>query len=1041
MAIKSNNQIVQSVNQLFTILLKIPLYVKLTVILLCFSFTIVHATEAKTEKGESLSVQQTKKTIKGIILDDTDEPIIGANVVEKGTTNGASTDIDGAFTLTVSSDAILQISYVGYNSQEVRVGNQTEFRIALTEDTQILDEIVVVGYGTTKRSNFTGSVATYKVSEGGVSNTAPNNALDMLRGLAPGLTMSQSGALGSDLNIQIRGQKSINGGSNPLLVLDGVIFKGSINDIDPSIVESMSVMKDATSLAAYGSQAANGVIMITTKKGTRGKPMVNFRSSIAMSQPNYKPALRNGYEYIELINARENKVEGDISWLSPLEKANYDKGEWTDWIDFVSQTGLRQNYSLNISGGTENMDYLFGASFMDNKNFIKGNKLVRETVTGRLNTKISKYIKAGLNFNFADMANDGVRPNYGRYYSPWGEAYLDDGKTLRKFIEGQKDENQINPLWDVYNGVDAQFRNNSVTIGADIDIQIPYIEGLSYKITGSYTVRNSLNRRFNHEKNLIQMGDGDNYTTDTFDKYLNRANGYVNNTKDISYVIDNILTYKRQFGDHFVSGTLVYTRDSNKSDGSQFEGSDFSGIGNTTLGYYGLNNAGTQNISSITYSLHNNIGYLARVNYSYKEAYHFNASIRRDGSSVFGNDMKWGTFPAVGVAWIITNEEFMKNINVVKNLKLKASWGKNGNQSLAPYGTLSRMNMGKSGGYTYYFNNQPYYAQSLSTLGNPLLGWETTTSWNYGVESDFLKERLHFELDVYTAQTTDQIFNRTIPVMGSGISSQSSTMGKISNWGIEASIRSTNIRTKDISWTSTLQFTMSRSILKELYGDGKDDITNNLFLNKSLGATYGYKWIGNIQEENTEYMAINGGQPGDPMYANLDGSADGRITPEDRTILGYNKENFRMSLNNTITYNSWALYFLFNGVFSGGDYGLAQNTRAFSSYETMQWLNMEKHPWWTPENRSNKYLRPKADTSKFTGLQAYGFVRLQDVNLSFNVRSALLKRIGVVGLQLYVSGQNLFFFAPSWELSDPEVRSSRSYQLGRSYTFGANLTF
>lgn len=987
--------------------------------------------------GPSLWAQLT---VKGVVQDTANEPIIGVNVMETGTSNGVITDLDGAFQLTVKEGAELRFSYVGYVTQTLKAtANMT---VTLNEDSEILDEIVIVGYGATKRKNFTGSVSTYKVSEGGVSNTAPNNVLDMLRGLAPGLSMSQTGEAGTSQSIQIRGQKSINGGSDPLIVVDGVIFKGAINDISPDIVESMSVMKDATSLAAYGSQAANGVIMITTKKGERGKPMVNFRSSIALSESNYKPEIRNGYDYIDLINARTGREKGDVSWMGELEKANYDKGEWTDWYDFVSQTGVRQDYSMNISGGSDHMDYLVGASYMDNKNFIKGNKFIRETVNARVNTKITKFIKAGMNFNYANMEIDGIRPAYNRYYSPWGEPYMEDGKTLRKHTLGAKEPTTFNPLWGVNNGtVDAETRINSLTLGGEIEVKIPYIEGLSYKLTGSYTSRNINRRRFNYESYYIN--EGEDYTTESYDKHLNEANGFINTNKSTSYVIDNILTYTREFGDHFINATLVYTRDSNKMEGNQVDGSDFSAIGNTTLGFYGLNNASTQKISEITYTLHNNVGYLGRVSYSLKDTYHFNASIRRDGSSVFGSENKWGTFPAVGVAWTISREKFWEKIDWMSDTKVKASWGKNGNQSLAPYGTLSTVTMGKSGGYTYYFGGKPYFAQSLATLGNPLLGWETTTSWNFGVETDLLKGRLHFELDAYTAQTTDQIFDRTIPVMGAGISTQSSTMGKINNWGIEATLRSTNMKTKDFMWTSTLAFTMNRSILKELYGDGKDDITNNLFLNKSLGAIYGYKWIGVIQQDavGDAYIAANGGNYGDPMYANLDNSEDGKISPEDREILGYDKESFRMSLANTLTYKNWSLYFLFNGTFSGGGYGVAENNNAFVSSETMAWNNSEDHPWWTPENKSNKYLSPNADTSKFVGLQSYGFVRLQDLNLSYNFKSLWLKKIGVAHLQLYVSGSNLFVIAPGWEFSDPEVRSSRSYQLPRSYTLGMNLRF
>lgn len=977
--------------------------------------------------------------VNGTVVDQTGEPIIGANVVEVGTTNGSITDIDGNFSFSVSrAGAQLSISYIGYITQTVTAG--TNLKIELREDSETLDEVIVVGYGTTKRRNFTGSVSTVNVADGGVSLTAPTSATDMLRSISPGITMTQSGVAGEAPSIQIRGQKSINGGSDPLIVVNGVIFKGSINDIDPNIVESMSVLKDATSLAAYGSQAANGVIMVTTKKGAQGKPMINFRGSVSAVTSDYKPKLRDGAGYIELINARQNLPEGTTSWMTYLERENYEAGEETDWIDYVSHTGVRQNYSVNVSGATENLDYSFGASLSDNGNFIKGNSFKRKTVNGRFNTTVNKYIKAGIDFNYATNSQDGITPYYSRYFSPYGEPYLSDGKTLRRFIT-EHTADDVNPLWQSKGGVDAQLRHTNITVGGEIEVKIPGVEGLSYKLTGNYNSRQELQRRFWHEGYFVSMTDGEDYSTEVLDSHLNQAYGTIRNTKITSYVFDNILTYTRQFGDHFVNATAVYTRDSDKTDGSTSYGEDFSGLGNTTLGYYGLNNAGVQRISDITYTLHNNIGYLGRVNYSYKDTYHFNASVRRDGSSVFGSDRKWGTFPAVGVAWTISNESFWaKAIPWATNTKLKASWGKNGNQSLEPYGTLSRMAMGKSGGYTAYFSDGRIFGEAMTTLGNPRLGWETTESWNFGIETDLLKDgRLHFELDAYTANTTDQIFNRTIPVMGAGISTQQSTMGKVHNWGIEASLRSQNIKTKNFDWTTTLQFTLNRSILKELYGDGKDDITNELFLNKSLGAIYGYKFDRVVQVEDTEYMQANGANPGDPMYVDVNG--DGVITPDDRVILGYNKPSFMLNLGNTLNWKNFSLYFLFAGTFSGGKYGKAINNNAFVSYENMAWLNNEDHPFWTEANRDTKHLGPNADLSKFTGIQSYGFVRLQDINLSYTFKGNWMKTVGIGALQLYASIQNLFFIAPDWEFSDPEIRNSRTSQLPRTYTFGLNVRF
>lgn len=980
------------------------------------------------------------KEISGKVSDSKGEGLAGVGVMVKGTTVGTMTDIDGSFVLKVPENAVLEISCLGFQTQEISASGRNTFDIVLSDDAELLEGTVVIGYGTVKRTNFTGSVATYSVGDGPAANVPKTNALDMLRGIAPGLAMSQSGIAGASPSIQVRGQRSISGGSDPLIVLDGVIYKGEINDIDPNSIESMSVMKDATSLASYGSQAANGVIMITSKKGERGKPMVDFKASVGLVEQNYTPDLRNGAEYIELINARRGEAAGTTSWMSALELANYAAGEETDWIDYVTQTGVQQEYGVSLSGGGEGMNYYVGTSYSDITNFIKGNRFVRETVTGRINTNINKYITMGFNFNWSNFQDDGIRPPYNRFFSPYGEPTLDDG-SIRKYIIGANQETAINPLWNVESGsVDAEFRGNAVTLGGNINVEIPWIEGLSYRITGNYSTRDRQTRRFYHEKNFIQAVDGDDYTSELFDKYLSQAYGYIDRSKSVDWVLDNILTYDREIGKHYVNATLVYTMDSSLSEGYYVNGEDFSDIGNTTLGFYGLTNAKTQTIDSITYSLHNDIGYLARVNYSYDNKYHINASFRRDGSSVFGAGRKWGNFPAIGAAWTISDENFMKGIHWLDYLKLKASWGKNGNQSLAPYGTLSRMDMGKDGGIVGYFGGQPVFGQAMTTLGNPDLGWETTTSWNYGLETDFLNRRMHLEVDAYTSKTTDQIFNRMIPVMGAGITNQSATMGRVDNWGIEASLRGQIIKTNDIDWSATLNFTLNRNKLVELYGDGKDDIVNNLFLGHSLGAIYGYVWDGVVQETDTEYMKLNGATPGD--IKNKDLTGEGKITEDDRTILGYDKEAFRMSLATTFRWKNVTVYAMFNGIFSGGDYGKALNNNAYMSYtEGMMYLNTVDHPFWTPENKSNVYPKPWNAGGSLYALQKYGFVRLQDLNISYSLPSRWLGKVGVKNLQVFVSGQNLFFIAPDWEFSDPEVRSFQSQQLRRTYTFGLNLRF
>ena len=988
-----------------------------------------------------------QQKVSGKVVDADGQPLFGAGVLVKGTTTGAVTDLDGNFELTVPAGAVLEISSIGYVTQEITVGDQTKFEITLDEDREMLDATVVVGYGTVKRTNFTGSVATYNVGESAVSAVPRTNPLEMLRGLATGVQMSQSGVAGASPSMQVRGQKSINGGSDPLIVLDGVIYQGSLRDIDPSTIENMSVMKDATSLASYGSQAANGVIMITSKKGQVGKPMINFRGTLTLVEQNYTPQLRSGEDYITMINDRQGlpqylddaKTIRNTTWMSDLELANYKAGKTTDWNDYVKQTGVQQDYSLNISGANEGVNYMFGASYGNNTNFIKGNAFIRETITARLTTKITQNISAGLNFNWANTQDDGVRPSYSRAFSPYGEATMPDG-SMRKYIIGPIQETATNPLWNVYNGIDAENHGNSSTIGGNIEIKFPWIKGLSYKITGNYTLRNTLQRQFTHEKNLIQPTDTE-YTTAVFDKYLSQTSGYQHYTKNLSWVLDNILTYTRDIADHYINATLVYTRDYNKSEGFRTYGSDFSAIGNTTLGWYGLGNAGTQKSQNITYTLHTDVGYLARLNYSYKNKYHFNASLRRDGSSVFGAAHKWGNFPAVGVAYTISDEPFFKGIRAVDYLKLKLSWGKNGNQSLSPYQTLSNMSMGQAGGIVAYFGGKEVFGEAMTRLANPDLGWETTTSWNGGWEADFFGRRLHWELDAYKSKTTDQIFSRTIPVITAGLTSQQSTMGRVDNWGIESTLRYNIIQNRDFRWDATFNFTMNRNKLVELYGgEEEDDIVNNRFFGKPLNPIYGYHNIGIVQASDTEYMAANGMTPGDMMNEDLDG--DGKITAADRMILGYGQEAFRYSLNTNISWKNWSMYVMFNGVSSAGMYGKAINNPALLAYsEGMMYLNSVDHPYWTADNPSTEYPKVYNVSGNPTYIANYGFIRLQDLNISYTFRNDFVRKIGLSSAQFYVSGGNLFFIAPGWKYSDPEVRNPYSQQLRRTCTFGVNVRF
>ncbi len=1006
--------------------------------------------------GEEVRVTEQQLNITGTVRDGSGEPVIGASIVEMGTSNGTITDLDGNFILSVGPGAVLQVSYIGFKTQEVAVSGSRPIHVTLLEDSELLDEVVVIGYGAVQRKNFTGSVSQVKMSDSPLALMPSTNPLDALRGTVSGIAVAQQQGAGQSPGILVRGQKSIKATStDPLIVLDGVIFMGSMRDIDQSIVESMSVLKDATSVASYGSRAANGVIMITTKKGKVGKPVVNFNTSVGVSHMANKPKMLSPENYIKKINLLQGLDENaDPTWMKEFERENYLNGTPTDWVDFVSRTGVMQNYSASVSGATEKTNYFISASHADHKGVLIGDDYNRQAFNARVQTDITSWLQIGADASYSFNDYSGVTSyNIGNaiMITPWGRPYRDsENKLLEKYPREEGTVYIKNPLWDIKSGtVDDLDTYSTYMVKGHALIKCPWIKGLSYRMNFSYSNEYIVRDIFYHEGYYVGIvgSADDRYAESTLRGYLSEANGESARTKNTSWVMDNIVNYSRQLGKHFIDLTYVYTRDSYVYDYRKFTGKDFTELGNTELGYNGLTYAAIQQITNIDYTKKNNIGYLGRVNYNYDDKYHFTASVRRDGSSVFGADKKWGVFPSVGVAWTVTNEDFME-VKEIDYLKVKASWGKNGNQSISPYGTLSTITLGQKGGLPYLFGNGEVkdvsWGQRISSIGNSELAWETTTAFNVGFELGMFDNRVHLDFDSYISKTTDQIFSRTLPVMTSSVTSMSATMGQVNNWGIEATLSTTNIKTRDFRWDSSLIFYMNRNKLKELYGDGNDDISNNLFLGKSLGAIYGYKVIGIVQEDDYDYIEKNNAQPGDAKFYDVDG--DGYINADDdRMILGYDKENFRMGFSNTLQYKDFELYLLFTGIFGGNGYYMASNKYAYQTYTGEAYDNSLDHGWWTAENRSNKYPRVNYSDSRYNPVQCKGFVRLQDISLSYTFRQPWVKKINISSLKVYAAAKNLITFT-GWTGGDPEIAQTLSgrdygYPLATSYSFGLNLTF
>lgn len=1053
--------------------------------------------------GTVVSVM-AQNLVKGTVVDKNGEPVIGAAVyLLESPTTGAVTDLNGNWSLVVTPGSTLHFSSLGFLDKDIKPGNQTVINVVMDEDVNQLEDVVVIGYGTVRRKNFTGSVSTVKVADSPIAQQAMTNPVKSLKGTVTGIDVGAESVAGDEPAVLVRGIKSKSAfeddfnnlsygdrTSSPLIVLDGVIYTGTLRDIDPNIIQDMSVLKDATSLAAYGSQAANGVIMITTKQGKTEKPVITFNTSFSVSSVALKPQLMSmeDYHYLRSLKSTGKADSDPSTYLDAFEMDVYNSGNLIDGLDYVTRTGSTQTYSASVSGVMKNVSYFMAATHDDQKGVVIGDDHTRSVFNLRLQSDITKWLQVGLKssvaFNDYSGYSIGVDPNnslsdytlqtmedilqqspYAKYERPNGqpEAYPTTGTR--------------NPLWPVLSGqYDDVDKRNSYDLGGHVLLKAPWIEGLSFRINGSYRIRNDYREIFMHEGGFVKAWNGtgdpeDRYKEENTAVYLSVANGAITTIERKSWVWDNILNYNRQFGDHLVDATLVYTRDFQDYSKHKHHGSNFTDVGNTNLGAWGLNKGAVRDLDAPDYWMHSNIGYLARLNYAYKDKYHLSASVRRDGSSVFGADRKWGIFPAFGAAWTVTNEPFMAALKpAVSYLKLKASWGKNGNQSLNPYQTLSTISMGKAKTYYPFGNNgKSYFQETLSTLGNPNLGWETTTAFNYGFDLGLFNDRILLEVDAYQSKTTDQIVERSIPVIINGKTAILATMGQVDNKGIEANLTTRNIVTKDWNWTTKFSFYLNRNKLIDLYNDGKDnivDINHAYIIGEPLGIFYGYKEDGIIQaaydasgkpiydadgklvvsDADKAYVEANGGVPGDAKFFNADGSADNVINADDRMILGNRYPNFQMSFMNTLSWRNFELYMLFTGKFGGKGYCMYPNGQAFVCYDRHTHSATPRtvaHGWWTVENRDNVYPRPEFIKNEYEPHVSYAYVRLQNLSLSYKLNNRLLEKSHIGGLKVYASLEN-FFTWTNWIGGDPETQQQRGnyrYPFYKTCTFGVNLTF
>lgn len=995
---------------------------------------------SKNDETLPLAVQQPRQ-VSGKVTDSFGTPLPGVTVVLKSTTQGTITDASGNYSLqNVPGDGTLVFSFVGMRTQEVSIAGKANIDMTMTEETIGLEEIVAVGYGTMKKSDLTGSIVRADLSK---LQESPNISIGQsLQGTIPGLNVGAVTTAGSDPSVTIRGRNSLSGGTSPLIVLDGIIYRGSLVDINPNDIESIDVLKDASAAAIYGSQASNGVMLITSKTvNTKGKPIIEYSGSFTLQESTnnkMRPMDREGF--LQLIADRfleESRTGPDLLQPNPdwdvskhLMDANavngYIAGVDNDWWDMgTNDRPYIQMHNLSVRGRSELSNYYMSIGLTDQQNLVINDTYKRYNIRLNLDTEITKWLRVGTQsfFTLSDWSGISSMGSSLPPVCPSVDEETDEyivypyKGTLNPALERQQDN--LNKRYNIF----ANFYT---------DVDIPFVKGLNY--------------RLNFSQNLIMDKDF------TFNPWGAELLGYGSKQNDCqsSWTADHILTYKQTFGKHDVNSTLVYGAEKREWESTTAEGSDFS---NNALGYnyLGAADASRQVVSSDAWK-ESSLYAMLRFAYTYNSRYSFTGTIRRDGFSGFGKNNKFAIFPSAALAWRLSEESFIKdNFEWVDNLKLRLSYGSNGNRTVGRYQTLAKMS--STDAYLYGDGGSAEKGVYLNAMANDNLKWETTNAFNVGLEFSILNRRLFSDMEYYLSNTFDLLYNVDIPVLNNNLSSIPTNIGKLANHGIEITITGIPVQTKDFSWDITFNYSLNRNKIVSILdidndGDGKEDdlVASKIFIDHPYGVCYDFEQIGMWQMADYHADIIPEGFTYG-TYKVRDINEDEKCTAaDDRTILGYTDPSYRFSIENVLRYKNWELKAFINSIQGGKDYYYAQPGSVLANPDNIYQNNTFKWDYWTPENPDARYRQigffTPALGHTYSPYIQRSFVRLQNLTLSYRVPSALLKKIGINNFKMYLTGTNLLTIT-DWDGWDPETGSGLGgdYPLLRTYSLGLNFDF
>ena len=964
-----------------------------------------------TTNSDTTTDGDAGKTIKGVINDEQGETIIGASVIIKGEDTGTTSDMDGRFTLEAPEGAILVISYIGYHTQEVKVRKRSLLRVVLKEDNQLLDEVVVVGYGTVKKSDLTGAVS--GVSNRQYKNQPVQRVENILQGRTPGVEVTAtSGMPGASMKVRVRGTTSINKSSDPLYVIDGIISSSGLDGINPSDIQSMEILKDASSTAIYGSRGSNGVILITTKQGSEGKAQVTFDASVGLSTVRKQYDLLNAYEYATALN----DIRGS-STISAEDLEAYKNGtKGINWTDLLTRTGITQDYRLAISGGNEKVKYLISGNVLDQEAITIMSDYKRYGIRANIDSEVKPWltISAKLNASSLHKHNEGgANWLHVTNFSPTME--LKDPETG---VYNTDPYNMIgsSPYGEmIVNNSDSY----SYNLNANLTLLFKIMKGLTLSVQGGYDYDNSPSYSF---RSKLDSPGAINSASNT-----NALHNYWQNT--------NNLTWQKQFGDH--SFTAMGVWEISRSWDSQLKGTG-SNLNNESVGYWNLGNAAIRDASN-SYTEFSLASGIVRANYDYKKRYFITAALRADGSSKFQGDNKWGYFPSAAVAWDIAQESFMSNQHVLDQLKLRASFGVTGNQDIAAYSTLGMLS-GASYGWGTSTSSTGYWGYQFATPG---ITWEKTYQYDLGLDMSI--GGFNITVDWFKKQTKDLLFQKQVPKYNGGGTYWVNQV-KLNNTGVELSLTTFPVKGA-VTWETSLNASYVKNEVADLAGDdfvltaNYSDLGGPMQIMKPgypMGSFYVYQWKGFDDK-------------GANLYQKADGSLTTNPTSDDLVVKGQASPKWTVGWNNTVTWKNWTLNVFFNAA-TGYDRLNISRFMAASMTGVSRFVTLRDAYFKGWDHVANKAdaLYPSltnTDNKSYANsdfwLEDASFIKLKNISLSYRIPRRVLKFASV---QLSVSAQDLFTIT-RYKGMDPEVYTSYdgldygAYPIPRTITFGAKFRF